>query len=125
MRETLGFLLLVLLAAVSLLNIRASDRLCNEIQLELSRSETAALDGDWDGAVRSFNAALDEWLASEKYRDIFIRHSESDSCSDAFRELNEALLSESGKEIQALYRKLQQHVQSIAKMEKLRLGNIL
>ena len=122
-REIFALLLIVLLLAGSLLNISRAERLCAGIVENLDRAENAVEEKDWPGAKAAAEAALKLWQESRSYTHIFIRHSEIDSFSDAYFELKEAILSES-EGIEPLFDKLRYHIENIADMEKIRLGNI-
>lgn len=122
-REIFALLLIVLLLAGSLLNISRAERLCTGILENLDLAEKSVEEKDWPGAKAAAEAALKLWQESRSYTHIFIRHSEIDSFSDAYFELKEAILSES-EEIEPLFDKLRYHIENIADMEKIRLGNI-
>ena len=123
-REILALLLIALLIAVAGLNIMAADTLTQNIGLCLDEAELASASGRQSEAQAALDAALKIWLNAKSYSHIFIRHQEIDSCTDAFYELKDAILSDSTENCAALFAKLRYHVQSIAEMEKLRLGNI-
>ena len=87
-------------------------------------AECSALEKDWQKSEESFSAAMNTWLKAEGYTHIFLRHPEIDSCTDCFYEVQEAIFSQSDTEIQALFGKLRHHLQSIADMEKIKIGNV-
>lgn len=123
-REILALLLIVLLITAAGLNIMAADKLTKNISLCLDKAELAAAAGKQAEAQSSLDAALKIWLDAKSYSHIFIRHQEIDSCTDAFYELKDAIVSDNSENSAALFAKLRYHVQSIAEMEKPRLGNI-
>jgi len=124
-REFLSALLMLLLIAGSALNIMAADRLCDKMLGCIDRAEAAAEEENWAGAEDNAQRALELWLGAKAYTHIFIRHSEIDICTDAFYELEEAILSKNTDEIKPVFAKLRYHINSIADMEKPTPGNIL
>ena len=124
MRELLALLLIILLVAISALNVLAADKLCSNIEAQLLQAEANALKSRWPDAEAAFTLALDAWLNAESYSHVFIRHPEIDSCTELFYDLQEAILSQSGPEIKALFEKLLYRIEGIAQMEKLKLGNV-
>ena len=122
-REKAALLLLLTLLALSGWNIRKANRLSTEIGEKLSYAEKAAKAQDFKAAELAMEGAITLWLNAESYTHIFIRHSEIDSFSDAYFELKEAIVSES-EETEPLFDKLRYHIENIADMEKIRLGNI-
>ena len=124
-REIYSLILLLLLISASALNIMAAERLCNKMLVFVERAEICAEDENWAQAEDSINKALEIWLKAKPYTHIFIRHSETDICTDAYYDLLEALASKNADETGPVFSKLRYHIRSIADMEKLRLGNIL
>ena len=124
MREKGALLLLCLLMVLSYWNIRAVDRLSGDIMAELENCERLFLAGENPDAQAAMDKALNRWLSAEGYTHIFIRHSEIDSCSDAFYDAVEALDAKDDAAVKAGLDKLRYHIQSIAKMERVSLGNV-
>ena len=125
-REIWAAMLLAILFAGSLWNIRAIDRLTDKIGQYLDRSEQAIASGDTASAEKELQTALDIWLKSDSYTHIFIRHPEIDGTADAFYEALQALMEgEDEKEISAQYDKLRYHLESISRMEHLSFGSIM
>ena len=85
-REICALLLLAVLAALSIWNIRGADRLVGEIQEHLDLSEKAMLSGDSPYAEQQLEAALHIWLAARGYTQVFLRHPELDNTTDVFYE---------------------------------------
>ena len=123
-REICAMLLLLALFGAAAFNIRAADRLTDEIETHLSLSEKALLAGDRAYAESELAAALRIWRAAEHYTHIFIRHGEIDSASDAFFQLRQGLLAGDGKELSAAYDLLRYHLESIDRMEHISLGSV-
>ena len=124
-REIYSLILLLLLISASALNILAAERLCTQMLSFVEHAEICAEDENWAESEDSINKALEIWLRSKPYTHIFIRHSETDICTDAYYDLLEAISSKSADETGPVFSKLRYHIRSIADMEKLRLGNIL
>lgn len=122
-REVLAAALLILTLALLLVNIHALEGLVGELEEHVCRSSAALARGDREHAVSELEAAMTLWQSAEGYTHVFVRHSEIDAVSDAFFELNAALRG--GDEADdALYLALLYHLDSIEKMDELRLGSI-
>lgn len=122
-REVLAAALLILTLALLLVNIHALEGLVGELEEHVCRSSAALARGDRELAVSELEAAMTRWQSAEGYTHVFVRHSEIDAVSDAFFELNAALRG--GDEADdALYLALLYHLDSIEKMDELRLGSI-
>ena len=122
--EKVAVFLSILLIAISAWNIGKADRLSEEIGQKLSLAEKAAKAQDFQGAELAMESAIATWLKAENYTHIFIRHSEIDSCSDCFYDAMDAVQKQDIKEISVSMRKLRYHLESIASMERISLGNI-
>ena len=120
-REKMALLLLALLITVSAWNIGAANRLCTTIAAELERAEQA---DSLPEARTAMNKALEIWLSAEKYTHIFIRHPEIDSCSDTFYDAIDALVSGDEDSFDISLKKLRYHLESIAGMEYVSIGNV-
>ena len=125
MREILALVLIILLVFASVWNINSVEKLSQDIQSHLNSAKEAIVSENPDAAYEAIDKALSRWLNAEKYTHIFIRHPEIDSCSDVFYDLKEAIFSSEATEIQAIISKLCYHLNSIADMEKVRIGSIL
>ena len=123
-REILAALLLITLVAASVLNIRRADRLTAEILEHLELSEKAMLAADPDYAEEQFEAAKRLWLSARGYTQVFLRHPELDSTSDAFYETLQELLSGELRALPAAYERLCYHLDSIREMEHISWGTV-
>lgn len=124
-RELAAALLLLVLFAGSLWNVRCLDALTDELEQTLTRSLEAARSGDFPRAKEALDDAIDRWVRADPYTHIFIRHPEIDATSDAFFELKEALGEQDLPAAEAGFDKLLYHLSSIDEMEHPRLGSIL
>ena len=123
-REICALLLLAVLAALSIWNIRGADRLIGEIQEHLDLSEKAMLSGDAPYAEQQLEAALHIWLAARDYTQIVLRHPELDETSDVFYETLQALKGGEYRAVPAAFERLHYHLDCIADMEHVRPGSI-
>ena len=115
--------LLVLLCALLLANIRALDSLIETLEEHLCRSSSAWQAGDRQLAVSEAEAAMELWQSEADYAHIVIRQGEIDAVSDAFFELLAALRS-GEDEGEGSYLSLLYHLDSLARMDHLRLSSI-
>ena len=123
-REIVAVVLLAVLAAASVWNIRRADRLIGEIEQHLTLSEKAAAAGDPDYAEQQFEAALRIWLAARSYTGVFLRHPELDATSNAFYETLQRLQSGENVVLTTAYKQLRYHLDSITAMEHVSLGSV-
>ena len=124
-KEWIAAALLALLFAASLVNIACLDRLIGRIEAETDRSKALAAGGDFPAAEAALDEAVELWIAANSYTHIFIRHPEIDSTSDAFYELKELLAEQNADGFPSAFDKLKYHLNSIDKMEHIRLGSVL
>ena len=80
--------------------------------------------GRFDLAEEVLSKAADEWLGTDGYTHIFIRHSEIDSTTDAFFELMSDVRSGDAESAAGSYEKLLAHLSSLYTMERVTLGSI-
>ena len=116
-REICALLLLAVLAALSIWNIRGADRLVGEIQEHLDLSEKAMLSGDSPYAEQQLEAALHIWLAARGYTQIFLRHPELDNTTDVFYATLQSLRGGETRALSAAYDRLRYHLDCIDEME--------
>ena len=123
-RELAAGLLLLMLLLGAALNIRHVDALTEELLVSLDRSEHAAERGDFNAALTAYQNALTLWQQSETYAGVFLRHSDTDTASDAFYQLEAALRQEDEQSFPAVYAQLRHRLQVIDRMERLSLGAV-
>ena len=123
-RELFAALLLAGLFAAALWSIGAMDRLRDEVEAHLERSEKAAVAGDYRRAEDELEAALRIWRGADGYTHVFIRHAEIDSTTDAFFETLRGLRARDGRELTASYDLLRHHLGCIDAMEHISLGSV-
>lgn len=124
-REYIAAVVLLFLIALSIYNLTSIDRLTGDIEIALSKSQSAAEALDFRTARVHLADALQRWLAADSYTHIFLRHPEIDSTADAFYELQQVLMQEDITACAAAYSKLRYHLDSVAAMEHLTFGSIL
>lgn len=123
-REIIAAILLILLFAGAVINIRVNDNMVQELENEVTAAYDSAENGDYDLAQSQLKAAAEHWLRLDSYTHIFIRHTEIDALTDAFFEF-EASLCEKEEAYRGTYDMLMAHLESIRTMEHLRFGSIL
>jgi hypothetical protein len=116
--------LLILILAGTLLNLRYLNHYIGELQGTIAESRKSAEAGDFSGAEEQLWKAIDRWKAAESYTHIFIRHSELDSATDAFYDLLRDLYAQDRQSAMSSYEKVNAHLSSINNIERVRLGSI-
>lgn len=123
-KALLGAAILVLLLALSIVNIRFLDGFTGDLISQLDIAEEQSLKNDFASSARTLEEAISKWNSYEWYTHIFIRHSEIDITSDAFYELMSEILDENAQSAQGAFRKLRSRLESIAGMEHITPGSI-
>lgn len=124
-REFSAAAALLLLALISIWNLKTVDSLTDDMIICIAKSQECANNLDARGAEKNADKAIELWLNADGYTHIFIRHSEIDSTSDALYELKEAIQTEEPNRLKAAYEKVRYHLESIDSMEHPSLGSIL
>ena len=109
--------LLLLLAGVSVWNIRYLDGLTGELEGRIERSRQLWSQGDMVGARCALDEALTIWYGAEGYTHVFIRHGEVNDVTDAFYDVYAALSGEDTDAAGSQYDRLEAHLDSIDTME--------
>jgi len=122
-REVIAIVLLILLLGILLGNIRYLNNLVEEIETDLGSSSAAWERGDTQLAASKLETAMERWQSAADYAHIFLRQSEIDAVSDAFFDLS-ALLRTGDEQSREAYLRLFYHLDSIERMDALRLSSI-
>ena len=123
-RETCALLLLAVLVAASVWNIRRTDRLIGEIEEHVALSEKAVRADDAAYASEQLDAAFRIWLAAREYTQVFLRHPELDNTSDAFYAAMRELEAGEIRAVPAVYEQLRYHLNTISGMEHVSWGSV-
>ena len=78
-REYTAIAVLALLLALSVWNLKSIDTLTGDIEIALSKSQSAAEKLDFKTARQRLDEGLELWLSADSYTHIFLRHPEIDS----------------------------------------------
>lgn len=123
-KEIIALLLLVLLFAASLYNIRVMDNMVMTLESGVKASYDAAKTGEFEKAAALIDEAAGDWLSRDGYTHIFIRHSEIDSTTDAFFEYISDISAEDLGSAEGSYGMLMAHLDSLKTMEHISFGSI-
>lgn len=123
-RELAAALLLLLLVAGAFFNLAYLGRFIGGLCADIEAAQEASSAGNSRLAAGRLNNALERWLAASPYTNIFIRHAELDTTTDAFYELLDAYGEESPN-ADAACEKLLYHLRCIYQMEVPTLGSVL
>lgn len=122
-RELAAAVLLLLLIAGALWNLRCADRLTGRVADSLDRAEQAARQGDYESALQALEAARAHWDSRRAYTRVFFRHPDLDGLQDAFSALEQLLRQEDASWPAAL-RLLRYHLETVDEMEHVSLGTV-
>ena len=123
-REWIAGALLLLLMALSFLNVHYLERKTDALSTLIAEAETHYEAGGRQEAEALVRQSLDDWLDWKLYSHIMMRHSEIDFISDAYYNLLEAL---EGDETvaQASFRNVIDKLLALVVKERIDLGSIL
>lgn len=120
----IGILILVILLSSALYNVHYLEKKIGVLLNDISVTQGLAEAGDFDGAAEMLRQTLNSWNAMDGYTHIFIRHSETDSTSDAFFEYMSDLCAQDAGSAKGSCEALKHHLISIVTMEQVSIGSI-
>lgn len=124
-KEIIALILLLLLFAGSLYNIRVIENMVTTLESGVEASFNAAQSGDFDKAHELIDEAATDWLSRDGYTHIFIRHSEINSTTDAFFGYISDISAEDIGSAEGSYGLLMAQLDSLKTMEEISFGSIL
>ena len=83
-KELIAAVLLAVIFAGVMLNIRASEKIVSSLMSEVDAAYAQLKSGDSKSAAETLDKAIEHWLTLDGYTHIFIRHSEINSTTEAF-----------------------------------------
>ena len=116
-REWIAIGLLSLLLGTAVLNIVRADRLLDLVVINLTRSENAVHQGDYDTAAACFENGFSVWQNARSYTNVFLRHPDVDAAADAFYDLQQLLLQQDEAALPAAFARLRYRLEVIDYME--------
>lgn len=119
-----ALLILLLIAAVSLYNIRHIDVMTQTLLKKVNTAEQHALSGEFTEAASQMEQAAEMWEENNTYAYVFLRHAEVDTTADVFCEVLAELYDENAAGAKGMIRKLRAHLTTIAAMEHIRVETI-
>ena len=123
-KELAAALLLLLIFGASLWNLRHLDSLLDELQTRADRAVSAAEAGQWETAADASDALLQRWQEAERYTQVFIRHPDIDTVSEALTALKSAVLSRDTDACLAAVFSVRNRLRGIRNAETPSLGSI-
>lgn len=91
----------------------------------LEQAEVMAEQGDWTGADRMTQKALDGWKHHNTYLYTMLRHADTDLVETSFREVQEFINCQEGGEYSAANARLIAQIELLYEMEQFTLINLL
>lgn len=123
-KELIAAVLLAVIFAGVMLNIRASERIVSSLMSEVDAAYAQLKGGDNESAVKTIDRAIERWLTLDGYTHIFIRHSEINSTTEAFFQFKSDIGSGDADAAEGSYGLLSETLRSIMTMEQISLGSI-
>ena len=123
-KELCAILTILLLIGGSIANLIHLDKTTDQISNHIRYGILYCSLDDYTAADKEMNKALEIWNTEEYYTHVFIRHCEIDTISDIIYDALSAINNHEKYESQFLLQKLQHHIDTLVKMEKISLGSI-
>lgn len=123
-KEILAIGLLIAICALSLINSHCVSDLTEELSTIISEAGEHAESEDWATAEELTHSALDLWHSRENYTHIILRHSDTEAMEDDFYELLEHILNQEHGGTESAVMLVNDHLDSIRNLEKIRLGSV-
>ena len=123
-KELFAILTMFLLIAGSIGNLIHLNQTVDEISNHIEYCRLYCSLEDYSAANTEIVKAKQVWESAEKYTHVFIRHSEIDTISDLFYDIQSAIESREKFEAECTLMKLKHHADSLINMEKVSLGTI-
>lgn len=123
-KELIAAVLLAVIFAGVMLNIRASEKIVSSLMSEVDAAYAQLKGGDNESAVKTIDRAIERWLTLDGYTHIFIRHSEINSTTEAFFQFKSDIGSGDADAAEGSYGLLSETLRSIMTMEQISLGSI-
>ena len=123
-KELIAAVLLAVIFAGVMLNIRASERIVSSLMSEVDAAYAQLKGGDNESAVKTIDRTIERWLMLDGYTHIFIRHSEINSTTEAFFQFKSDIGSGDADAVEGSYGLLSETLRSIMTMEQISLGSI-
>jgi len=117
-------LLLIAMLSTAVASNRYLDSITEEISFHVSAAAAAAKAGEWESAEASAEMAAEKWKASDGYTHVVLRHAEIDTVSASIFELVEKVQSQDEGGVTGAANAAEYYLDSIARMERVRLGSI-
>ena len=123
-KEVLAALLLIALLVAAVLNISGVSKLTDDITKTVETAVSAAKRGDWDDAIESAEKAVSLWKNNDNYTYIVLRHSQIDTVSEALYDFLLEAYDKNAERLSAAAEAAMYHLDSVAQMERVRLGSV-
>ena len=123
-KELIAAVLLAIIFAGVMLNIRASEKIVSSLMSEVDAAYAQLKSGDSKSAAETLDKAIEHWLTLDGYTHIFIRHSEINSTTEAFFQFRSDIGSGDADAAEGSYGLLSETLRSIMTMEQISLGSI-
>ena len=123
-KELIAAVLLAVIFAGVLLNIRASEKIVSSLMSEVDAAYAQLKSGDSESAAETLDKAIEHWLTLDGYTHIFIRHSEINSTTEDFFQFRSDIGSGDADAAEVSYGLLSETLRSIMTMEQISLGSI-
>ncbi len=122
-KEIAAAVLLLLLLAGVLINIRVNESIVSSLMQEVDAAYESLEGGDTAAASEQLDRAIGHWLSLDGYTHIFIRHSEINSTTDAFYGFRSDIC-DGADAARGSYGLLKETLRSLMTMEQISLGSV-
>lgn len=123
-KELIAAILLIVLMASCVLNMRYMSNLTDEIVLLINEAEKHASEGDWDSASEKAELALTVWSDHDMYISIILPHNDSGQATDALYNFLGEIYAQNTGRATAAAQLAAGHFNDIAFQERISLGSV-
>lgn len=123
-KELMALSLLLSLVLTAALSLHHINSLTERMLTHLEQTEAALEAERRDKALINWQKAYELWEGSETYRDVFLRHQDSDSVLEDFMKLKGQIMSNDAEAALASCELLRQRLKGIVSMERPALGTV-
>lgn len=123
-KELIAAILLIVIIAGSIVNMRYIEHLTNEIVSFIDEASYAVTSEDWDTASEKAEKAVSLWNSNESHANIFLRHETINSATEAIYQFVMQTELEDVNEALVAAELAKDNFKNIALMEKLRFGSV-
>lgn len=123
-KEVLAGVVLALMMAAAVLNVRALDSLTEEIVGYIALAEASAADGEWENAEKHVSAAIEVWTSRATYTHIVLRHTDIEAADEQLYSLLKDVYMQDKAAVKGSALEATERINSILSIERIKIGSV-